>query len=77
MTGFQSKRDAAMDKTFDREQAIDYLTESDFQYIMEGDGCGLELLRAYIEDGFKGYANFEDEELMAEVIERKWMEQQK
>jgi hypothetical protein len=77
MTGFESKRAASKVKVFDREEAIDYLTESDFQYIMEGDDCGLELLRAYIEDGFKGYANFEDEELMAEVKEREWMEQQK
>jgi hypothetical protein len=77
MTGFERKRAASKVKVFDREEAIDYLTESDFHYIMEGDGCGLELLRTYIEDGFKGYANFEDEELMAEVKEREWMEQQK
>ena len=65
-----------MDKTFDREEAIDYLVENDFQYIMDGDGCGLELLRTYLEDGFKGYGNFTDEELVAEVKERKWMETQ-
>jgi hypothetical protein len=76
MTGYQSKKAAAEAKAFDREEAIDYLTESDFQYIMSGDGCGLELLRTYLEDGFKGYGNFEDEELVAEVNERKWMETQ-
>lgn len=76
MTGFQSKKAAAEAKAFDREEAIDYLTESDFQYIINGDGMGLELLRNYLEDGFKGYGNFEDEELVAEVKERKWMETQ-
>lgn len=76
MTGFQTKKDMAMSKLFDREEAIDYLTESDFQYIINGDGMGLELLRTYLEDGFKGYSNFEDEELVAEVKERKWMETQ-
>lgn len=76
MSGFKSKKDMAMDKTFDREEAIDYLTESDFQYIINGDGMGLELLRTYLEDGFTGYGNFSDEELVAEVTERKWMETQ-
>jgi len=57
----------------DREEQIDYLVESDFQYIQESSGGGLELLRAYLEDGFKGYANFTDEELAAEVTERQWM----
>lgn len=76
MTGYTSKKASAEDKTFDREEAIDYLTESDFQYIIEGDGCGLELLRTYLEDGFKGYGNFTDEELVAEVKERNWMENQ-
>ena len=61
---------------FDREEAIDYLTESDFQYIINGDEMGLELLRGYLEDGFTGYGNFTDEELKAEITERKWMENQ-
>jgi len=74
MTGFQSKKAAASAKVFDREEAIDYLSESDFQYIINGDGMGLELLRTYLEDGFKGYGNFTDEELVAEVKERNWME---
>lgn len=76
MTGFQTKKDMAMDKLFDREEAIDYLTQSDFNYIMSTDDGGLGLLRTYLEDGFKGYGNFEDEELIAEVKERKWMETQ-
>jgi len=74
MTGFASKKASAADKQFDREEAIDYLTESDFQYIIDGDPSGLELLQSYLEDGFKGYANFTDAELVAEVKERKWME---
>jgi hypothetical protein len=76
MTGFTSKKAMAADKQFDREEAVDYLTESDFQYIINGDGMGLELLRTYLEDGFTGYGNFTDEELKAEVTERKWMEKQ-
>jgi hypothetical protein len=76
MTGFPSKKAAAEAKAFDREEAIDYLSDSDFQYIQEGSGGGLELLRSYLEDGFKGYGNFTDEELVAEIKERKWMEKQ-
>ena len=74
MAGFKSKQAMAEDKQFDREEAVDYLTESDFQYIIDGDASGLELLRSYLEDGFKGYGNFSDEELVAEVKERKYME---
>jgi hypothetical protein len=70
MTGFQSKRDAAMDKTFDREAAEQFLVDNDFDYIMQQDS-GLELLRDYLLIGFKGYVNFTDEELMAEIKERK------
>ena len=76
MPGYTSKKAMAEDKQFDREEAVDYLTESDFQYIINGDGMGLELLRTYLEDGFTGYGNFTDEELKAEVTERKWMEKQ-
>lgn len=57
-----------------REDMIDYLCESDFQYIIDGDPSGLELLQSYLEDGFKGYAKFTDAELVAEVKERKQME---
>lgn len=56
-----------------REEQIDYLSDSDFAYIMSQDG-GLELLRSYLEDGFKGYSNFTDAELAAEVEQRQWME---
>jgi hypothetical protein len=76
MTGYTSKKAMAEDKQFDREEAVDYLTESDFQYIINGDPSGLELLRSYLEDGFTGYGNFTDEELKAEIKEREWMETQ-
>jgi hypothetical protein len=76
MTGFSSKKAAAEAKAFDREEAIDYLSDNDFDYIQEGSGGGLELLRSYLEDGFKGYGNFTDEELVAEIKQRKWMENQ-
>lgn len=59
----------------DREAMIEYLSDSDYNYIMQTDG-GIELLRSYIEDGFTGYSNFTDAELIAEVKERKWMETQ-
>lgn len=59
-----------------REEQIDYLTEGDFQYIINGAPGGLELLQSYLEYGFKGYGNFTDAELVAEIKERKWMETQ-
>jgi hypothetical protein len=56
-----------------REEMVEYLSNSDFDYIMQTDG-GVELLRSYIEDGFKGYSNYTDEELKLEVEQRKEME---
>lgn len=75
MTGFQSKKAMAEDKLFDRDEAISYLTDSDYKYIMETEG-GLELLNSYLQFGFKGYESFTDEELKAEIKERNWMETQ-
>lgn len=60
---------------FDREVAIGFLTDSDYHYIMQTEG-GLELLNSYLQFGFKGYENFTDEELKAEIKEREWMETQ-
>lgn len=74
MPGYTSKKASAAAKLFDREEAIDYLTKSDFDYIMNNDAGGLELLWTYLEDGFKGYGNFSDEELVMEVEQRKEME---
>ena len=53
---------------FDREQAIQKLVNLDYEYIMSGDGG--EILDSYLMFGFKGYYEFTDEELMAEVDQR-------
>jgi hypothetical protein len=58
----------------DREVAIEYLCERDFDFINEGNGAGLELLDSILKDGFRGYGNYTDEELNSAVIERKEME---
>ena len=56
-----------------REQMIDYLSDSDYDYIMNEDG-GPELLDSYIRNGFKGYEAYTDAELTVEVSQRKEME---
>ena len=74
MTGFDSKRAMAQDKLFNRDEAEQFLVDDDFDYIMQTDN-GLELLRDYLLLGFKGYANFTDAELVAEIKERKAMKE--
>ena len=54
----------------DREAKEQLLVDDDFDYIMQTDN-GLELLRDYLALGFKGYMNFTDAELDAEILERK------
>ena len=76
MTGFQSKKAAAEAKAFDREEAEQFLVDDDFDYIMQTDN-GLELLRDYLALGFKGYMNFTDAELVAEIKERNEMKEYK
>jgi hypothetical protein len=56
-----------------REEMIDYLADSDFDYIMNGDGLGAELLDSYIRNGFKGYEAYSDTELKVEFEQRKEM----
>lgn len=56
-----------------RDEMEEYLEDTDFDYIMQTSN-GLELLRDYLRMGFKGYMNFTDEELVAEVAQRKEME---
>jgi len=81
MSGFQSKKAMALDKltptdTLDevtREEIVQYLTDSDFEYILHEDG-GPELLGSYLELGFKGYRNYTDMELIVEYQQRKEME---
>ena len=74
MTGFASKKAAAEAKAFDRDAAEQFLVDDDFDYIMQQD-TGLELLRDYLLIGFKGYMNFTDAELVAEINERKQMKE--
>ena len=76
MTGFQSKRAMAEDKLFNRDEAEQFLVDDDFDYIMQQD-TGLELLRDYLLIGFKGYMNFTDAELVAEIKERNEMKEYK
>ena len=61
-------------KEADREVAIEYLCERDFDFINEGNGAGLELLDSILKDGFKGYGNYTDRELNEAIAERKEME---
>jgi hypothetical protein len=55
-----------------KQELVDFLVDSDFQYIQHGNG--LELLNSYLEFGFTGYANMTMAELEAEVEQRKEME---
>lgn len=52
-----------------RDEKEQFLVDDDFDYIMQTDN-GLELLRDYLSIGFKGYMNFTDAELDAEIKER-------
>jgi hypothetical protein len=61
-------------KEADREVAIEYLCERDFDFINESNGAGLELLDSILKDGFKGYGNYTDRELNEAIAERKEME---
>ena len=62
-------------KQADREAAIEWLVDKDFDYIInENNGAGLELLRSILDSGFKGYGNYTDRELTDAIVERKEME---
>lgn len=61
-------------KKMDREAAIQWLCQRDFEFINENDGAGLELLDSILEDGFKGYGNYTDQELNDAMAERKEQE---
>ena len=52
-----------------KQDYIDALVKSDFEYIMSGDG--VELLDSYLEFGFSGYSNMTLTELVAEYNQRK------
>ena len=55
-----------------RDEMIDFLIDSDYNYIMQEDG-GLELLRDMLDTGHKGYRHLLDAELRVEVEQRKMM----
>ena len=57
-----------------RQEKIDYLAQSDFDYIQHTEG-GLELLWTYLKRGFKGYDNFTDQELEVEYQQRRDLEE--
>ena len=61
-------------KQADREAAIRWLCQKDFEFINSGDGAGLELLDSILDSGFKGYGNYTDKELTEAIVERKQME---
>ena len=63
-----------MKKQADREVAIEWLVDKDFDYMTYSDGGGLELLRSILDSGFKGYGNYTDRELNEAIAERKEME---
>jgi hypothetical protein len=78
MTGYTSKKAMSADRFVqpldeaDREELVAYLTDSDYDYIMNEDG-GLELLESYLRSGFKGYDSFTDAELVTEYKQREEM----
>lgn len=53
-----------------REEMVEMLVDSDFEYIQSRKMGGLELLRSYLEFGFKGYIEYTDAELEAEYKNR-------
>ena len=61
----------------DREEMVQLLVDSDIDYIMEDAAKDdYSLLAAYLDTGFKGYNNFTDEELKAEIKEREFLKEQ-
>ena len=55
---------------FDRQKAIQELVDNDFSDIFNlGQSAG-EMLESILLNGFKGYDNFTDEELIRELNER-------
>ena len=60
----------------DREEMVQLLVDSDIDYIMEdAKSDDYSLLAAYLDTGFKGYNNFSDEELVAEIKEREFLKE--
>jgi hypothetical protein len=55
---------------FDRYAVIKLLIEDDVDYIENCGDDGRIQLHSYLQDGFKGYANFTNDELIKECEER-------
>lgn len=59
-----------MTLVFNRDRAIDALLDNDRDYIVNGDGGGLEWIESVLRGGFTGYDNMSDPELHQECLER-------
>lgn len=57
-------------QVFNREGAIEALVRSDMDYILQGDGGGLELLESVLKYGTKGYDAELDTVLCTECMQR-------
>ena len=60
-----------------RQEMIDKIVQADVDYIMEAyhsKVMDIELVSNILEDGFKGYAHYTDEELISEFEERDFAE---
>ena len=56
-----------------RDEKIDLLVKQDFDYIMANNDSSQEMLYSILEYGFKGYFDWTDSDLDAEITERNWM----
>lgn len=63
-------KDNAMAKIFNREGAIEALVDNDKDYILNGDGGGIEWLENRLELGHTGYRHQLDHELLQDCMER-------
>lgn len=55
---------------FNREKAIQALVDNDKDYILNGDGGGLEWLGTILESGHTGYTDQTDTQLFQECVAR-------
>lgn len=59
-----------MAQVFNREGAIEALIDNDKDYVLNGDGAGLEWLASILETGHTGYRHQLDYDLLQECLER-------
>ena len=55
---------------FDREKVIEELIQDDTDSMWEENDYGVTLLETYFREGFRGYSDFTDEELIQECKSR-------